>query len=354
LTAPAWQVSVGLVTVARAPDSVPCPQPPALAQRSDAQAEVGEAGRTDSVTSGSTALAEAIAAFATHLSGERGLSPHTVRAYVGDITDLAEHAARLRITDPDRIDLPALRSWLAKGASTGRSRATLARRAAAVRTFTRFLVRTGRTAVDHGAALGTPRSGRRLPAILRQDQAAALLDTEAGRAAGGEAVELRDLALLELLYATGIRVGEVCGLDIGDLEVDRRVLRVLGKGSKERVVPVGLPALRATTAWIEHGRPALVSERSGSALFLGERGRRIDPRIVRGLVHSRLVDLAGAPNIGPHGLRHSAATHLLEGGADLRSVQELLGHARLATTQVYTHVSVERLISTYERAHPRA
>jgi integrase/recombinase XerC len=344
---------VGLVTVARAPDSIPPPQLSALAQRSDAQAEVGEAGRT-AVTSGSTALAEAIAAFATHLSGERGLSPHTVRAYVGDITDLAGHAARLRITDPDRIDLPTLRSWLAKGASTGRSRATLARRAAAVRTFTRFLVRTGRTAVDHGAALGTPRSGRRLPAVLRQDQAETLLDTEAGRAAGGAAVELRDHALLELLYATGIRVGEVCGLDIGDLEVDRRVLRVLGKGSKERVVPVGMPALRATTAWIERGRPALVSERSGFALFLGERGRRIDPRIVRGLVHSRLADLAGAPNFGPHGLRHSAATHLLEGGADLRSVQELLGHARLATTQVYTHVSVERLISTYERAHPRA
>jgi integrase/recombinase XerC len=316
--------------------------------------EQGEAGRTDQLTSGSSALAEAIAAFATHLSGERGLSPHTVRAYVGDITDLAEHAARLHITDPDGIDLPVLRSWLAKSASTGRSRATLARRAAAGRTFTRFLIRTGFAAVDHGAALGTPRAGRRLPAVLRQDQAAALLDTEAGRAATGDPIELRDHALLELLYATGIRVGELCGLDIDDLEVDRRVLRVLGKGSKERVVPVGLPALRATSAWIDRGRPALVGERSGSALFLGKRGWRIDPRIVRGLVHSRLADLAGAPNVGPHGLRHSAATHLLEGGADLRSVQELLGHARLATTQIYTHVSVERLMTTYERAHPRA
>jgi len=344
---------VALVTVARASHSAHTPQP-ALAQPAGGRADAGEVGRTDLATPGPTGLAEAIAAFAIHLSGERGLSPHTLRAYIGDIADLAEHAARLHITDPEGIDLPTLRSWLAKSASTGRSRATLARRAAAVRTFTRFLVRSGRAAVDQGAALGTPRAGRRLPAILRQDQAAALLDIEVGRAAGGEPVELRDHAILELLYATGIRVGEACGLDIDDLEVDRRVLRVFGKGSKERVVPVGLPALRATTAWIERGRPMLAGERSGTALFLGERGRRIDPRIVRGLVHDRLTGLVGAPNLGPHGLRHSAATHLLEGGADLRTVQELLGHARLATTQIYTHVSVERLISTYERAHPRA
>jgi integrase/recombinase XerC len=165
---------------------------------------------------------------------------------------------------------------------------------------------------------------------------------------------VRDVAVLELLYATGIRVSELCGLDVDDLDRDRRVLRVLGKGNKQRTVPAGAPAWRAIEAWLAGPRSALVTDESGPALFVGERGRRIDPRVVRRIVHRALALVDGAPDLGPHGLRHAMATHLLEGGADLRSVQEILGHASLATTQIYTHVSNERLRSAYQQAHPRA
>jgi integrase/recombinase XerC len=171
---------------------------------------------------------------------------------------------------------------------------------------------------------------------------------------GGEVVDQRDRVALELLYATGVRVSELCGLDLDDVDDGRRVIRVLGKGRKERSVPYGVPAQRALDEWLEHGRPQWSGTRSGAALLLGVRGARVDPRTVRRLVHQRLAAVPGAPDLGPHGLRHSAATHLLEGGADLRSVQELLGHATLATTQIYTHVSIERLRTSYERAHPRA
>ncbi len=162
------------------------------------------------------------------------------------------------------------------------------------------------------------------------------------------------MAVLELLYATGIRVGELCGLDVDDLDHERRVVRVLGKGRKERSVPYGVPAERALGAWLRHGRPALAVQGSGPALFLGTRGGRLDQRAVRTMVHARLTDVPGAPDLGPHGLRHTAATHLLEGGADLRSVQELLGHASLATTQIYTHVTTDRLRQAFRQAHPRA
>jgi integrase/recombinase XerC len=165
---------------------------------------------------------------------------------------------------------------------------------------------------------------------------------------------IRDRAVLELLYASAVRVGELVGLDLDDVDRGRRVVRVLGKGRKERTVPIGLPAARALDAWLADGRPRLVRPLSGPALFLGERGGRLDQRAVRRLVHRMVREVPGAPDLGPHGLRHTAATHLLEGGADLRSVQELLGHATLATTQIYTHVSVERLKATYEQAHPRA
>ena len=165
---------------------------------------------------------------------------------------------------------------------------------------------------------------------------------------------LRDVAMIELLYATGIRVGELVGLDVDDVDGDRRIVRVLGKGSKERSVPFGVPAARAVSAWCVHGRPELIDDRSGAALFLGARGGRIDPRTVRSAVHRLVDDVDSAPDLGPHGLRHSAATHLLAGGADLRSVQEILGHASLATTQIYTHVSAERLRAAYRQAHPRA
>jgi integrase/recombinase XerC len=297
---------------------------------------------------------EALGAFLRHLRSERGLSEHSVRAYRGDVLTLLEHARRMGRAGVEDLDLGVLRSWLAGQATRGMARATLARRAAAARAFTAWAHRQGRLATDPGTLLATPRTGRSLPGVLRQDEAGALLDV-AGLAADDESpTGLRDLAVLEVLYASGIRVGELCGLDVDDVDRGRRVLRVLGKGSKERTVPVGAPALRAVDRWLAYGRVALVTPASGPALFLGARGRRVDPRTVRRSVHALLAHVPGAPDLGPHGLRHSAATHLLEGGADLRSVQEMLGHATLATTQIYTHVSVERLKATYDQAHPRA
>ncbi len=300
------------------------------------------------------ALADALEGFTRHLRSERGLSVHSVRAYRGDVTTLLEHARRMGRDEPAALDLLVLRSWLAGQASRGMARTTLARRAAAARGFTAWAAREGLVATDPGALLATPRTGRTLPGVLRRDEADALLHV-AGLAADDDSpTAVRDLAVLELLYASGIRVGELCGLDLDDVDRARRVVRVLGKGAKERTVPVGLPALRAVERWQAEGRPRLLGPGSGAALFLGSRGGRIDPRTVRRVVHDLLAHVPGAPDLGPHGLRHSAATHLLEGGADLRSVQELLGHATLATTQIYTHVSVDRLKATYDQAHPRA
>ncbi len=314
----------------------------------------GGGAATEETTELPAALADALAQFCRHLRSERGLSEHSVRAYRGDLATLLEHARRMGRTVPTALDLPVLRSWLAGQSSRGMSRATLARRAAAARGFTAWLLREGLVAKDVGSLLATPRGGRTLPGVLRQDEADALLHV-AGLAADDERpTAVRDLAVLEVLYACGIRVGELCGLDLDDVDRARRVLRVLGKGSKERTVPVGAPALRAVDRWLAVGRPQLRGPASGDALFLGARGGRIDPRTVRRSVHALLAHVPGAPDLGPHGLRHSAATHLLEGGADLRSVQELLGHATLATTQIYTHVSIDRLKATYEQAHPRA
>ena len=207
---------------------------------------------------------------------------------------------------------------------------------------------------DPGALLGTPKAHRTLPPALRVDEARSLLEAAAVRADDGSPLGRRDVAVLELLYATGIRVGELCGLDVDDVDHERRVVRVLGKGRKERTVPYGVPAARALDAWLTSGRPELAVPGAGGALFLGARGRRVDQRAVRTLVHARLADVPGAPDLGPHGLRHTAATHLLEGGADLRTVQELLGHSSLATTQIYTHVTTDRLRKAYHQAHPRA
>ena len=335
-------------------------------------------------------MAESLAAYERHLRAERGMSEHSVRAYLGDVTTLLEHAARMGRSDVAGLDLPVLRSWLAGQAARGKARTTMARRAAAARGFTAWATRERLIAADPGALLATPRTGTTLPGVLRQDEAGALLDLAAYRvdhldpepdeeaardaardaargpgAAEGRrpeveltaverAVRVRDLAVLEVLYASGIRVGELCGLDLHDVDQGRRVIRVMGKGAKERTVPVGIPALTALNGWLSSGRPVLAGSGSGAALFLGRRGRRVDPRTVRRAVHEMLAQVPGAPDLGPHGIRHSAATHLLEGGADLRSVQELLGHATLATTQIYTHVSVDRLKATYDQAHPRA
>jgi integrase/recombinase XerC len=301
-----------------------------------------------------SAFLDVLTAYERHLSAERNLTAHTVRAYVGDIHDLFEHAHRSGARRPDDIELRTLRSWLAKQQSLGKSRSTLARRATAARVFTAWAMKTERMTKDPGAQLRSPKPHRRLPTTLTGVEVRELLDSVAAQATSGDPVDVRDVAVLEVLYATGIRVGELAGLDVDDIDAERRVIRVFGKGRKERTVPFGVPASAALAAWLAHGRPRLVSSPSGPALFLGVRGRRIDVRTVRDVVHRRLREVEGAPDTGPHGLRHTAATHLLEGGADLRSVQELLGHASLATTQIYTHVTTERLRAAYQQAHPRA
>ena len=299
-------------------------------------------------------MIRALADFEVHLRDERDLSPHTVRAYLTDLASLAEHAHRMGRDDPADIDLGVLRSWLARMGTSGRARSTLARRAAAARAFTAWAHKRGLVATDAGALLATPKGRRHLPQVLRRDEAQAVLDRAAVAADDGDPVALRDRAVLETLYASAIRVSELCGLDVDDVDHGRRLLRVLGKGRKERMVPLGDPARRALDDWLAAGRPRLVGPSSGPALFLGARGGRLDPRAARRVVHAALGMTEGLPDLAPHGLRHTAATHLLEGGADLRSVQELLGHATLATTQIYTHVSVDRLKATYDQAHPRA
>jgi integrase/recombinase XerC len=354
-------------------------------------------------------LARALAAFERHLAAERGLSAHTVRAYVGDVTSLLRHASQDGRTELADLDIGVLRAWLATQHGAGQARASIARRAAAARAFTAFGLARGWLAGDPGRLLGTPKAGRHLPQVLGQDQMATVLavpgtgrpragsaaaataadaaragqygsDAPAGQppsSAAEQALILRDTAIMELLYASGMRVSELCGLDIDDLDEERRTVRVLGKRARERVVPVGIPAARAVRAWLLGGRAALVSGRTSGAagprasgaagrrsseaglrasgaMFLGARGGRIDPRTARRVVHERIAAVGSVPDTGPHGLRHTAATHLLEGGADLRSVQEILGHASLGTTQIYTHVSVERLLAAYQQAHPRA
>ncbi|HEY1643386.1 MAG TPA: tyrosine recombinase XerC [Streptosporangiaceae bacterium] len=381
----------------------------ALAARAAPAVPAGTAGTAeDELPAG---LVGALAAFERHLASERGLSPHTVRAYVGDATALATHAAGQGCVSAADLDIGMLRGWLATRHTAGQARASLARHAAAARAFTAFAHGRGWSEADPGLLLGTPKTGKHLPQVLAREQMAAVLDgsgpaarraaaaradvagmNKAGadqrRAAGPDragpdggrtlALAARDTAIMELLYASGIRVSELCGLDLGDLDEHRRTIRVLGKRSRERVVPVGIPALRAVRAWIQEGRPVVLSaaagqqypaqqypgqrqpgqrqpgQRASAAVFLGARGGRIDPRTVRRVVHQQIAAAGTVPDTGPHGLRHTAATHLLEGGADLRSVQEMLGHASLATTQIYTHVSVERLLAAYRQAHPRA
>lgn len=309
----------------------------------------------------SAPLVATLDAYIRHLTAERSLSNATVRAYTADVVSLLDHLARLAGgSSPDDLDgltLTVLRSWLAKQRTIGAKRTSMGRRAAAGRSFTGWAQRTGLLAEDVGARLTSPRPDKTLPSVLRVDQAAAVLTPQVPLgvgAADADPMELRNQAILEVLYASGIRVSELTGLDLGDVDRHRRVLRVLGKGSKERTVPFGVPADTAIGDWLDRGRVALATANSGVAVFLGARGGRMDPRAVRTVVHTRTAAVDGSPDLAPHGLRHTAATHLLEGGADLRTVQELLGHASLATTQLYTHVSAERLAAVYRQAHPRA
>ncbi|MEO3782934.1 tyrosine recombinase XerC [Actinocorallia sp. B10E7] len=286
--------------------------------------------------------------FERHLRLERGLSAHTVRSYLSDLRDLEAHALSRGLTAPSDLHVDLIRDWLARLHDAGLAKSTLARRTAAVRTYTAWAHRGGRLPQDPGPLLGVPRASRALPRILRRDQAAELLD-----APGDPSPErLRDLAVLEILYATAIRVSELCALDIDDLDEETETVRVLGKGGKERTVPIGRPALRAVRSWLA-ARPAWTTPRSGPALLLGSRGSRLHPNTARRVVHRALRE-AGLPDLTPHGLRHTAATHLLEGGADLRTVQDLLGHASLQTTQLYTHLTPTHLKAVHSRTHPRA
>jgi integrase/recombinase XerC len=316
-------------------------------------------------------LARALAEFDTYLGAERGFSEHTQRAYGTDLAGLLDFAASRQITETERLSLDLLRDWLWQASQRGLAKATLSRRSAAARSFTGWLARTGNAPTDVGARLRSPKSDRHLPRVLPREQMDQLLTALAERAATGDPIALRDSAIVELLYASALRVSELTGLDVDDVDLDRLTVRVLGKGSKERVVPFGVPAQAALVDYLNKARPALIAglgsavqartaqagtaqKAASHAMFLGARGGRIGTRTVYELVAGLLADLPGGGPAGPHALRHTAATHLLDGGADLRAVQELLGHASLGTTQIYTHVSMERLKESYRVAHPRA
>ncbi|XUK62981.1 Tyrosine recombinase XerC [Plantibacter sp. RU18] len=316
--------------------------------------EVRQAGSVDIVSSSET--------FSEHLSAERRLSPQTVRAYSSDLRQLAAFAEGRDVDDVAGVSLELLRDWLWAASEAGTSKATLARRTATAKAWTAWLVRTDRVAIDVAARLRSPKTGRTLPRVVGRGPFDELLAGLEDRASSGEPNAMRDLAVVELLYASALRVSELCGLDRDDLDLDRLTVRVTGKGDKERVVPFGVPAQSAIVDYLTSARPVLfargvASEQRpapGAALFIGTRGGRLGPRSVYTLVARLLDAVPGGGPAGPHALRHTAATHLLDGGADLRAVQELLGHASLATTQIYTHVSVERIKESYRNAHPRA
>ena len=300
------------------------------------------------------ALATAAERFARYLEAERGRSVHTVRAYVSDVESLLGFAAAEGAEDLSGLELGTLRRWLGAQSEAGMSRSTLGRRSATARAFTAWALREDLIEADPALRLKAPKREKSLPGVLHQGQVLRLVEGAEAAAVEGGPLPLRNRAIVELLYATGVRVGELAGLDVDDLDPDRRTMRVLGKGNKERTVPYGLPAALAVDDWLRRGRPALATASSGPALFLGARGNRVDQRQVRSVVRGLLEALGDTSATGPHALRHSAATHLLDGGADLRAVQEILGHSSLATTQIYTHVSVDRLRKSYLQAHPRA
>lgn len=312
-------------------------------------------------------IGTAIDGYLRHLAVDRGASEHTIRGYRTDLSSFSRHAQDSGIDGVAGIDLEFLRDWIWRSSSEGLAKSTLARRAAAARGLTRWLRTSGAIEVDPGARLRAPKPDQHLPRVVTREQMDRILGSVALRASEDDPVALRDQAVVELLYASALRVGELVGLDGPDVDLDALTVRVLGKGAKERVVPFGVPARRALEAYLQRGRPVLVESRAASpagggvavrsdagGLFLGARGDRISSRTVYTMVAGLLAELPGSGPSGPHTLRHTAATHLLDGGADLRAVQEMLGHASLGTTQIYTHVSTERLRDTYRMAHPRA
>lgn len=310
-------------------------------------------------------LSEARDGFLRHMALERERSEHTLRAYAGDIANLYAYAITRGATNPAGLDLSLLRGWLMTLQESGLARATLARRSATIRSFLAWAVREELISTNPAIRLQSPKREQRLPHILQNNQIERIFQpvTRLPATADAQTKEStkeqlaladRNKLILELLYATAIRVGELVSLDIGDIDMDRRTLRVIGKGNNERTVPFGQPALNAIDDWLRRSRPVLRTDESGHALLLGRRGKRLDARAARQVVSDALAALGDTAARGPHALRHSAATHLLDRGADLRAVQEILGHSSLATTQLYTHVSVERLKDSYQKAHPRA
>lgn len=300
----------------------------------------------------SNSLDSVLIEFESFLLNTRGRSQHTVRAYVSDVQRLIkvlQESGGERLSD---LTLGILRIWLASEFES-HSPATTARRVASVRAFTAWAVKLKKVESDVGLLLVPPKTKKSLPHYLTSEQINEVLNVASVASDDDSPIGIRNLAILETLYATGIRVSELVGLDLLDINFTDQTLRVTGKGDKQRTVPFGNPARDALLRWIETGRPEILKNNS-NAVFLGARGNRIDQRVVREMIYEVLGHLSDAPLMGPHGLRHTAATHLVEGGADLRSVQELLGHSSLQTTQVYTHVSAARLKSAYQQAHPRA
>ena len=294
-------------------------------------------------------------AYRSHLIAERNLSENSIRAYLADLESLLLHINQLGVLEFAQLELNHIRSWLANLSTKGAARSSITRRVVSIRAFTYWGARSGWLERDIGKDLIAPKPERILPDVLDIESAALTIKALEIRAQEeASAISLRDLALVEVLYGSGIRISELVGLDLGDIDRQRSTIRVMGKGSKERIVPLGQPALKAVDNWINKARAELVSEASGSALFIGSRGKRIDQRVARDVVYQAMEAIGSDKKLGPHTLRHSAATHLLEGGADLRTVQEILGHSSLATTQIYTHVSHERIKKAYEQAHPRA
>jgi len=294
-------------------------------------------------------------AYRAHLINERNLSDNSVRAYLADLESLLVHVNQLGVSEFSQLTLNHIRSWLANLQTRGAARASITRRVVSIRAFTYWGARNGWLASDIGRDLIAPKPERHLPDVLDIESAAITLEALQVRAHEDEGpLTIRDLAIVEVLYGSGIRVSELTGLNMEDIDRERNTLRVIGKGNKERIVPIGLPAIHAIENWIKQGRSKILNEVSERALFLGSRGKRIDQRVVREIVYEATQALGGNKRLGPHALRHSAATHLLEGGADLRTVQEILGHSSLSTTQIYTHVSEERIKKAYDQAHPRA
>jgi integrase/recombinase XerC len=299
-------------------------------------------------------LQRALAVYRDELYSSRTLSENTLRAYSADLDDFVAYCLGQRITTTDELDTEMARSWVWSNAEAGLAGSTLRRKVSALKRYGAWLLRGGHTQTDIGARVRTPALSRSLPRVLQRAQMDEILSGLIERAQSRDPVALRDVAIVEILYATAIRVSELTSLRPAQIDITTRTLRVVGKGDKERVVPFGVPAASALQDYLDHGRTALLGDGDSDTVFLSATGKTLGPRSVYQVVAGLLADYPGSGPLGPHTLRHTAATHLLDGGADLRSVQELLGHASLGTTQIYTHVSTERLATAYRQANPRA